>query len=289
MTITMATPGKPVRYRFTGYDKFLDPDGYPAVAPPWGTLSAIDLNTGEYRWRVPLGSYPELAARGMADTGSENYGGPIITASGLLFIGATIYDRKLHAFDRDTGQLLWAAELPYAGTATPATYEIDGRQFIVIATSNARNPRAPQGSAYVAYALPRPPLALHADHVTALAQDLDRAVRWYQAMLGLSLADHGSRPNGMRYADLTMQGFGISLVQPPPGANPGTAAAMAGGSQGWLHPAFTVPDAGAAYRELLGRGADAFLRPGQPRDPVTSFLLHDSEGNELEILQAPAR
>src|SRR5262249_10735921 len=79
------TPG--MKYRFTGYKKFLDPDGYPAIAPPWGTLNAIDLNTGEYVWKIPFGSYPELAARGMADTGSENYGGPIVTAGGLLFIG----------------------------------------------------------------------------------------------------------------------------------------------------------------------------------------------------------
>jgi catechol 2,3-dioxygenase-like lactoylglutathione lyase family enzyme len=224
----------------------------------------------------------------MADTGSENYGGPIITASGLLFIGATIYDRKLHAFDRDTGQLLWAAELPYAGTATPATYEIDGRQFVVIATSNARNPRAPQGSAYVAYALPQAPLALRADHATAVAQDLDRAIRWYQAMLGLSLINRGSRPNGMRYADLAMPGYGISLVQLP-ATTAKAAAPQAAAATGWIHPVFTVPDADGAYRELLRRGVDAFLRPGQSAEHIAGFLLHDSEGNELEILQETSR
>lgn len=141
-------------FRLSGYKKFLDPDGYPAVKPPWGTLSAIDLNTGRTLWRVALGDYPELAARGLADTGSENYGGPLVTAGGLVFIGATLYDHELRAFDSRTGKLLWHATLPFAGTATPATYMVGGRQFIVIATSNARNPAAPQGSAYVAYALP---------------------------------------------------------------------------------------------------------------------------------------
>jgi quinoprotein glucose dehydrogenase len=142
------------RYQFTGYNKFLDPEGYPAVTPPWGTLNAIDLNTGQYLWKVTLGEYPELAAQGMRPTGSENYGGPILTASGLLFIGATIYDRKLRAFDSRTGQLLWETPLPYSGTATPATYMIDGKQYVVICTSNARDRAAQQGSAYVAFALP---------------------------------------------------------------------------------------------------------------------------------------
>jgi quinoprotein glucose dehydrogenase len=144
-------------YRFGGYDKFLDPDGYPAVAPPWGTLSAIDLNTGKTIWRVPLGEYPELVARGLKDTGCENYGGPILTASGVLFIGATIFDHKFRAFDSRSGQLLWETELPYAGIATPASYQIDGRQYVAIATDNARNKKAPQGFAYVAYTLPRWP------------------------------------------------------------------------------------------------------------------------------------
>jgi quinoprotein glucose dehydrogenase len=154
MAASMFAEGKPTRYRFSGYNKFLDKDGYPAVATPWGTLNAIDLNTGKYLWKIPFGSYPELVAKGMTDTGSENYGGPVITATGLLFIGATIFDRKLRAFDRSNGQLLWEHELPFAGTATPATYAIDGRQYVVIATSNARNAKAPQGGAYVAFALP---------------------------------------------------------------------------------------------------------------------------------------
>ena len=144
-------------YLFTGYKKWLDVDGYPAVKPPWGTLSAIDLNTGQYLWRVPLGEYPELAEKGMQDTGTENYGGPLVTAGGLVFIAATIYDRKIRAFDSRTGQKLWEYELPFAGVATPATYLNNGRQYLVIACSGRRDPKAPQGSAYVTFALPSEP------------------------------------------------------------------------------------------------------------------------------------
>jgi quinoprotein glucose dehydrogenase len=138
---------------FSGYNKFRDADGYPAVAPPWGTLNAIDMNTGQYRWRIPLGYYPALAKRGRGDTGTENYGGPITTASGLLFIGATVFDRQFRAFDKETGALLWQTELPYSGVATPATYMVDGRQYVVIATSGGRDP-SQRGAAYVAFALP---------------------------------------------------------------------------------------------------------------------------------------
>ena len=149
-----APPSDTAKYRFTGYRKFLDPDGYPAIVPPWGTLNAIDLNTGEYLWKVPLGEYPELVAKGMKDTGSENYGGPIVTAGGLVIIGATIYDRKIRAYNSETGSLLWEANLPFAGVATPATYMVDGKQYIVIATSGQRDPKGPQGAAYIAFALP---------------------------------------------------------------------------------------------------------------------------------------
>jgi len=141
-------------YIFSGYKKFLDPDGYPAISPPWGTLNAIDLKTGKYLWKVPLGEYPALAKQGMTNTGSENYGGPVVTASGLLFIGATVYDHKLRAFDTSTGKVLWETELPFSGVATPATYSVDGRQFVVIAASGARTPNDPQGGMYVAFALP---------------------------------------------------------------------------------------------------------------------------------------
>jgi quinoprotein glucose dehydrogenase len=140
-------------YRFTGYKKFLDSEGYPAVAPPWGTLNAIDLNTGEYVWKIPLGEYPELAAKWQKDTGTENYGGPIVTGGGLVFIGATNFDKKFRAFDKTTGKLLWESALPFAGNATPATYEVNGRQFVVIAAGGGKDPKTGSGGVYVAFAL----------------------------------------------------------------------------------------------------------------------------------------
>jgi mono/diheme cytochrome c family protein len=143
------------RYTFTGYRKFLDPDGYPAIAPPWGTLNAIDLKTGQYLWKTPLGEYPDLAKDDMKNTGTENYGGPIVTAGGVLFIGATVYDRKFRAFDTRTGKLLWEYELPFAGMATPSTYMIDGRQYVVTVSSGGRDPKSPVGGAYIAFALPQ--------------------------------------------------------------------------------------------------------------------------------------
>ena len=143
-----------MKYRLTGYKKFLDPEGYPAVAPPWGTLNAIDLNTGDYVWRIPLGEYPELAAKGMRNTGTENYGGPVVTAGGLLFIGATNFDKKFRAFDKSSGELLWETTLPFAGNATPATYEVNGRQFVVIAAGGGKDSKSASGGVYVAFALP---------------------------------------------------------------------------------------------------------------------------------------
>ena len=143
-----------VPYEFTGYKKFLDPEGYPAIQPPWGTLNAIDLNTGKYLWKIPFGEYPELAAKGMTNTGSENYGGPIVTAGGLLFIGATEHDRKFHAFDSQTGKLLWETTLPFAGMATPATYMVEGKQYVVTPAGGGRNTPQHRGGMYIAYALP---------------------------------------------------------------------------------------------------------------------------------------
>ncbi len=144
------------QFTLTGYRRFVDPDGYPATATPWGTLNALDLKTGNYLWQIPLGQYPELVAKGMPDTGSENYGGPIVTAGGLIFIAATNFDHKIRAFDKDTGKLLWEATLPFAGNATPITYEVNGRQFVVIgAGGTSMNPRGPTGGVYVAFALPQ--------------------------------------------------------------------------------------------------------------------------------------
>ncbi len=143
-----------MKYRLTGYLRFLDPDGYPAIAPPWGTLNAIDLNTGEYKWKISLGEYPELVAKGMSNTGSENYGGPIVTAGGLLFIGATNYDRKFRAFDKENGKLLWETTLPFAGNATPATYVVNRKQYVVIAAGGGKDLKFGSGGIYVAFALP---------------------------------------------------------------------------------------------------------------------------------------
>jgi glucose dehydrogenase len=143
------------RFLFTGYRKFLDPDGYPAFVPPWGTLSAIDLKTGGYLWKIPLGEYPDLVRQGITNTGSENYGGPIVTAGGVLFIGATVFDRKFRAFDTRNGKVLWQTELPFAGMATPSTYMVDGRQYVVTVSSGGRDPKSPVGGAYIAFALPR--------------------------------------------------------------------------------------------------------------------------------------
>jgi quinoprotein glucose dehydrogenase len=143
-----------LKYTIDGYNKFLDPDGYPAIEPPWGTLNAVNLSTGEIVWKVPLGEFPELAEKGMGNTGSENYGGSVVTAGGLLFIGATTHDKKFRAFDKLTGKLLWETTLPADGNATPATYEIAGRQYVVIAAGGGKWGQ-PAGAYFVAFALPR--------------------------------------------------------------------------------------------------------------------------------------
>jgi len=142
-----------LKYRIDGETLFRDPDGYPPITPPWGTLNAIDLDAGAIKWQIPFGEYPELAAKGLTNTGSDNYGGPIVTAGGLLFIGATNFDKKFRAYDKTTGALLWETTLPAAGNATPATYTIGGRQYVVIVCGGGKN-GAPSGSAIVAFALP---------------------------------------------------------------------------------------------------------------------------------------
>jgi quinoprotein glucose dehydrogenase len=141
-----------VPYTMTGYNRFLDKNGYPGIKPPWGTLNAVDLNSGKLLWKVPLGEYDELTKRGIPPTGTETYGGPLVTKSGLIFIAGT-KDEKIRAFDKTNGNVLWEAKLPAAGYATPATYSIDGKQYVVIACGGGKI-GSKSGDSYVAFALP---------------------------------------------------------------------------------------------------------------------------------------
>lgn len=147
-----ARPGARSKYVTAGYVYLRDDAGVPITKPPFGTLTAIDLARGELRWQIPLGEYPHLVERGITGTGTENYGGPVVTDGGLLFIAATA-DEKLRAFDKTTGELLWETKLPAAGYATPATYAVGGRQFVVVAAGGGKL-GTPSGSKYMAYALP---------------------------------------------------------------------------------------------------------------------------------------
>ena len=123
------------------------------LRPPWGTLNAIDLNKGTIAWTVPFGEYPKLVTQGLTNTGTDNYGGAIVTQNGLLIIAATTYDNKIRAYDKANGKLLWEAHLPAAGNTTPSTYMVNGKQYIVIACGGGKND-APSGGTYVAFALP---------------------------------------------------------------------------------------------------------------------------------------
>jgi quinoprotein glucose dehydrogenase len=139
-------------YIFAGFRRWFDDEGYPAIKPPWGTLNAVDLNTGQIKWKAPLGEYPELTARGIPPTGTENYGGPVVTAGGLVFIGATA-DETFRAFDKETGRVVWQAKLPFSGNATPSTYTVGGKQYVVISAGGGKSGR-PAGGSIVAFALP---------------------------------------------------------------------------------------------------------------------------------------
>ncbi|RIV43357.1 PQQ-binding-like beta-propeller repeat protein [Flagellimonas pelagia] len=142
--------GYEAKYVIKTWKKLTDQNGYPAIKPPWGTLNAIDLSTGEYLWRVPLGEYPELTEKGVPITGTESYGGPIVTSGGLVFIAGT-KDEKIRAFDKKTGAVVWEHQLPAGGFATPITYEVDGKQYVVIAAGGGRGQKP--GGDYIAFAL----------------------------------------------------------------------------------------------------------------------------------------
>jgi quinoprotein glucose dehydrogenase len=140
------------RYAHSGWNVLLDSAGYPGVKPPWGTLNAIDLNKGEILWKVPLGIYPELIEKGLPPTGTQNLGGPAVTAGGLIFIGAT-RDKKFRAFDKETGKILWEYDLPAGGNATPSVYEVGGKQYIVVAAGGGGRVGSESSDAYVAFTL----------------------------------------------------------------------------------------------------------------------------------------
>ena len=139
-------------YRVFGYPFFNDQDGYPGAKPPWGELLCLDLATGDYRWRRPLGEYPELTAKGITGTGTYNIGGSIVTKGGLLFIAAT-QDAKMRAFDSGSGKTLWEHELPTGGFATPCTYSVEGKQYVVIACGGANRSKTKPGDEFVAFSL----------------------------------------------------------------------------------------------------------------------------------------
>lgn len=151
--VISATEKSPfIPYTMTGYEKFVTPEGYSANKPPWGTLTAINLNTGETMWQNPLGEYAELTKKGIPITGTENYGGAVVTAGGVLFIAATL-DGKFRAFNKRTGKLLWETSLPAAGFATPSTYEVNGKQYVVIACGGGGKLKTASGDSYVAFTL----------------------------------------------------------------------------------------------------------------------------------------
>lgn len=152
ITLTDPRPDDKFRFGITGYEKFLDHEGYPGTKPPWGHLTAIDLNSGDFAWREVFGEYPQLVARGLKKTGSYQLGGCIATAGGLVFIAATA-DEKMHAVDSASGAIIWESKLPAGGYATPCTYSAGGKQYVVIACGGGNRQKTPSGDQYVAFSL----------------------------------------------------------------------------------------------------------------------------------------
>ena len=145
--------GSAERYTIDSYTLFTDQDGVPAIAPPWGTLNAVDLASADLLWKVPLGEYPQLAARGIRNTGTMNFGGAVATAGGLIFVAATA-DEKIRAFESHSGRVLWEYQLPAGGYATPSVYMIDGRQYVAIAAGGGGKNATRSADSIVAFALP---------------------------------------------------------------------------------------------------------------------------------------
>ena len=166
--------GPPIANRYTidGYPLFLDQHGVPAIAPPWGTLNAIDLVKGDIIWKVPLGEYPQLAAKGIRNTGTMNFGGAVATAGGLIFVAATA-DEKIRAFEKHSGAVLWEHQLPAGGYATPSVYMINGRQFVAIAAGGSGKNATRSGDSFIAFALPQGPEAAGAGTANTAAPSAD--------------------------------------------------------------------------------------------------------------------
>ena len=153
LTMVPARPEAGYPFDHDGYKRFQDPEGYPAVKPPWGQLSAIDLNRGEIAWQATVGEHPELKARGVPATGTELIGGAIVTAGGLVFLGAS-KDEMFRAFDAATGNVLWETLLEAGAYATPATYQVGNKQYVVVAAGGGGKQRTKSSDAFIAFALP---------------------------------------------------------------------------------------------------------------------------------------
>jgi quinoprotein glucose dehydrogenase len=151
ITLAEARPDQPFPYHLPERIKLLDQEGYPGIKPPWGYLTAIDLNKGDFSWRIVTGEYEELTKRGVPRTGTPTHGGAIATAGGLVFMAGT-FDKKFRAYNSDSGEVAWEHQLNAAGFATPSTYEADGKQYVVIAAGGGKGD-SNSGDEFVAFAL----------------------------------------------------------------------------------------------------------------------------------------